>query len=313
LENIPGSDNNVFEAEYFDAVAPDQLSISQTGGPLNHVSGAEYWVVTHPAGISTPNVRLYWEDGTRSDIQTLAGNDLVVSWYNGTDWESKGQGGTTGTIGVGSVISATTFSAFSPITLGSAFNNNALPIELISFVAEAVGRTVALTWETASENNNDYFTLLRSKDGESFEEVTILPGAGNSLSATEYRFIDERPYQGLSYYKLLQTDFNGTETEVGLVLVQMDDSPGRLAISSHPNPFSNESVVINLSGLNAGEIVPVIVLDEFGRSYYFSKHKADDSGYIDFIIEETNSWSSGIFIIQVSTEKGTISTKLIKL
>jgi len=313
LEDIPGSDNNVFEAQYFDAVAPDQLSITQSGGTLNHVSGEEYWVVTHPAGISTPTVRLYWEDGTRSDIQTLGGMDLLVARYDGAAWESKGQGSTTGTIAQGTVLSATTFTSFSPITLGSAFNLNALPIELASFNAEAVGRTVKLTWETASETNNDYFSLLRSKDGANFDELAIVQGVGTSLTTVDYEIVDERPYQGISYYKLLQTDFDGTEVEVGLVSVQVANSNDEILVSAYPNPTIGEDINVSVSGLNGNEEVPVVVFDEFGKRYYQGKYQADDSGHLNFIITDTSNWGSGIFILQMNTEKGSIGIKLIKL
>ena len=55
-----------------------------------------------------------------------------------------------------------------------------LPVELVDFQAETRGEEVVLTWATASEINNDYFTVERSSDGVSFEPIAEIKGAGNS-------------------------------------------------------------------------------------------------------------------------------------
>ncbi|VAW27726.1 hypothetical protein MNBD_BACTEROID06-1497, partial [hydrothermal vent metagenome] len=126
---------NSFTAQYFDAAAPNPGNVSQGGaGPLNHVSGAEYWDLSRSAGASNPLVKLYWEDGTRSDITDLSGSDLVVAHYTAGNWQSEGgiiTGGST--TAVGSVTSTSPLTSLSPITFGSAFNLNALPVELLSF------------------------------------------------------------------------------------------------------------------------------------------------------------------------------------
>ena len=309
-ESMTGS--NGFVAQYFDAPAPNQGNITQANGPLNHVSGAEYWDLTRTSGTSDPLVRLYWEDGTRSDITDLTGNDLVVAHYTGGNWQSEGQGAVTGTVAAGTVISSSTLTSLSPITFGSAFGFNALPVELLSFEAQVVGRGVELTWKTASENNNDYFTLLRSKDGETFEELAQISGAGNSSEPVTYTFSDEQPYQGLNYYQLLQTDFDGNTTEAGLVLVRLPDNPLPLQIQTYPNPVQDEVRVV-VAGLNALENVPVVVVDEFGRQYYQGKQQADDRGNLDFVIPDAGNWRSGIYVISMLSEKGSIRAKVVKM
>ena len=85
----------------------------------------------------------------------------------------------------------------------------ALPIELISFTGHSEGVVNKLEWSTASEINNDYFTLERSEDGINFTEIGKVVGAGNSTSKLNYTFIDEKPLYGINYYILRQTDYNG--------------------------------------------------------------------------------------------------------
>jgi hypothetical protein len=86
-----------------------------------------------------------------------------------------------------------------------------LPIELISFNAQVVkNKEVLCDWLTASEINNDYFTLERSRNNYNFEFVAQIDGAGNSTLLNTYSFTDKNPYSGVSYYRLKQTDFDGS-------------------------------------------------------------------------------------------------------
>jgi hypothetical protein len=90
---------------------------------------------------------------------------------------------------------------------------NPLPIELLYFEAqpynERGANKVLLIWETATEINNDYFTIDRSKDAIHFDELCKIKGTGNSYHNISYQFIDENPYEGISYYRLKQTDYDG--------------------------------------------------------------------------------------------------------
>lgn len=86
----------------------------------------------------------------------------------------------------------------------------ALPIELISFEAKMNNnKQVDIFWATASELNNDFFTIERSADGVNWEIVTTAAGAGNSIYRIDYAAYDSRPLSGISYYRLKQTDFDG--------------------------------------------------------------------------------------------------------
>lgn len=88
-------------------------------------------------------------------------------------------------------------------------NCGSLPIELLSFTGQQEYNCNLLTWITASEYNNDYFTLERSYDAVYFQELIKLKGAGNSSTLLSYSFKDTDPNNGINYYRLTQTDFNG--------------------------------------------------------------------------------------------------------
>ncbi|MGD0710825.1 MAG: T9SS type A sorting domain-containing protein [Bacteroidales bacterium] len=118
-----------------------------------------------------------------------------------------------------------------------------LPIELISFFAVCNGDKVNLNWATASETNNDYFTILRSKDGISFEEALRMNGAGNSNTILNYSATDYNPYDGISYYRLKQTDYNGNAASFNIVLVNCLTG-SEPSVTIYPNPFSTHSTIL---------------------------------------------------------------------
>jgi hypothetical protein len=87
-----------------------------------------------------------------------------------------------------------------------------LPVELLFFSADEKEDNVALEWATASEEDNAYFEVERSLDGHDWESIDKIAGAGNSTIEINYTSLDDRPYAGLSYYRLKQVDYDGTFT-----------------------------------------------------------------------------------------------------
>jgi hypothetical protein len=100
-----------------------------------------------------------------------------------------------------------------------ALQSNPLPVTLTSFTALQQNNTVAINWTTATEVNNDHFTVERSADGFDYEPIASVKGAGNSVSELNYNTIDDAPTAGTIYYKLTQTDFDGNTKTYGPVAV----------------------------------------------------------------------------------------------
>lgn len=82
-------------------------------------------------------------------------------------------------------------------------------VDLLSFDGEVKTEGNYLTWATATETDNDYFTLEASRDGVNFEVINITDGAGNSNVAHNYNFMHKEAQNGVTYYRLSTTDFNG--------------------------------------------------------------------------------------------------------
>lgn len=131
-------------------------------------------------------------------------------------------------------VTAPGITQFGPYALAATLSP--LPIELLSFTAEPSGSSVLLAWSTATERDNDHFTLYRSADGLTFEEIGTVPGAGNSEHRENYVSWDGSPLDGTSYYRLRQTDVDGRWTDAPLAVVHRMKSDRWAEVHPWPNP-----------------------------------------------------------------------------
>ena len=113
------------------------------------------------------------------------------------------------------------------------------PVELLGFRARVVSGTVHLSWETASEQNSDYFGIERSLDGNMFEEFDRVDAMGFSSELVNYQLIDEYPLRGKSYYRLRQVDLDGSMTHSSVVEISVND----WAFKVFPNPLDGNSIL----------------------------------------------------------------------
>lgn len=97
--------------------------------------------------------------------------------------------------------------------------SSTMPIELLYFGGKTAEDYNTLTWTTASESNNDFFTLFRSVNGIDFKIVGIIDGAGSTSQLHNYYLFDRNPEKGVNYYKLMQTDFDGRNESFNIIAV----------------------------------------------------------------------------------------------
>jgi hypothetical protein len=118
-----------------------------------------------------------------------------------------------------------------------------LPIELISFEGKANTGIVELYWKTASEINNDFFTVEKSSDGVQFEVVGTMK-ANNTTTMSRYQLNDIKPIRGTNYYRLKQTDFDETYTYSNIIAVDFYD---KIEFSVFPNPLlQNQTLIVSI-------------------------------------------------------------------
>ena len=139
-------------------------------------------------------------------------------------------------------------------SFGTAQGGITLPIQLIDFAGRNEGSHNILEWTTASEENNDYFTLFRSSDGKNFEPIARQQGAGNSTSLRNYSYIDLKPLTGSNYYQLYQTDFDGKESHSDVILVKTTIRDFSV-VGVRPNPNKGRfSIDFNAESQGTGNV-----------------------------------------------------------
>jgi hypothetical protein len=180
----------------------------------------------------------------------------------------------------------------------------ALPIELVNFNVLEINKEVDISWTTLTEINNDYFTIERSADAILFLPIEIVDGAGNSTDKKNYFAKDHKPLNGISYYRLKQTDYNGaySYSPVRQVRVNNDDI---IIQNIYPNPTNNNlNIVLINSGIKYLTYTVVNVLGETVKMF-----ESSDS-FVSFYVD---SLPEGVYIINVKGEEFIYQSKFIKM
>lgn len=173
---------------------------------------------------------------------------------------------------------------------------NRLPIVLISFVAKVTKSTVVLEWVTASEANNDFYTVERSLDGRNFYPMLTLGGAGDSEELLNYKATDKSPLFGRSFYRLKQTDFNGQFEYSEIRSVFYRGHSEALDISIYPNPINANAVLkVKIPSVFLTHYLRLQLVDQFGRSVNVKYQLGEEGIYM-----QTTNLKAGLYIVHVT-------------
>ena len=165
-------------------------------------------------------------------------------------------------------------------------------------------------WSTATENNSDYFSIERSKDGFEFAEIVRVKGAGTKRAESEYHAVDEHPLRGTAYYRLKQTDLDRQFSFSKIIVV--DTNPLENAEATvFPNPSDGSDLNIQFRGFEGNEELQVTFVDSFGKSLLTLMLRTDVEGENLTAIKAPQNMASGIYIVRVNTEKGILHSKVI--
>jgi hypothetical protein len=270
-------------------------SLSVTGN--SSVSGAVIFIIEQGASMSVSgNMTVNGGGGyiTIDGYLSIGGNFTINGSYPVCG---------TGTISIGGSLSG------SGEICGSV---TVLPVSWLFFQAAQAGKNVKLTWATASELNNDYFTVERSIGKGEFISLGTVSGAGTSTVINYYRFTDENPAAGENFYRIRQTDFNGSYSYSNTLRVFFKDDDYRIVI--FPNCIDNGKAslhLINLKGerihfhlinkstqivmsrtlepLSDAEIVTLDLPEDIKAGIYFLRYESDSaSGVCKLVV--TGEW-----------------------
>lgn len=185
-----------------------------------------------------------------------------------------------------------------------------LPIELIYFNVLVNGRYINLKWETASETNNQYFIVEKSRDAVNFEFVAKIAAAGNSTSLREYSIIDNKPFEGVSYYRLKQTDFDGNFTYSNEKIAYFHQSAIEFNVDIYPNPNSGENITLAVNSEKGRETM-IKMYDITGRESFSTVIIPEIDGENIIPIEFPGKLAKGIYFISATSDYNVLRKKLV--
>jgi len=134
------------------------------------------------------------------------------------------------------------------ITNAIAFTKSVIvPVNLLNFRAKAVKTNSLLTWQTATEANNERFEIEQSRDALHFIKIGSVKGVGNSNILQSYSFTDYTPAKGINFYRLKQVDTDGKFVYSETRRVDFNDSP-LFELYNNPSNGTNIIVKTNLKG-----------------------------------------------------------------
>jgi len=153
----------------------------------------------------------------------------------------------------------------SPAIISDSVISSPLPITLLSFSVTKVNEYVDINWSTSSEINNDYFTLKKSSDLINWYHIANVRGAGNSNKPMYYTYLDNY-YKDVIYYRLSQTDYDGTTVEFDIVSLKVNKIDDVIKI--YPNPVKKGEYIIICCDVI--EQIEIVSLD--GRPVRYLRH-----------------------------------------
>jgi hypothetical protein len=170
------------------------------------------------------------------------------------------------------------------------YSSAILPVKLIDFTALNGDEGNVITWTTAAEINNDYFTLERSFDGVTFTPIHYIKGAGNSSTILSYDYIDRDNKTGIVYYRLKQNDYDGAFTYSKIVAIENQKTAAKSFVI-YPNPSDGSKVSFVFT--DPKNILLLEIYDALGQIVF--------SGALNSsVIEFTEPLATGIYFIRIN-------------
>ncbi|MEL6538046.1 MAG: T9SS type A sorting domain-containing protein, partial [Bacteroidota bacterium] len=282
------------------SLSSSSIRVTQTDAPHPARDNAtiyltRYWTI-NPIGITGSidyDLTLQYPE---SDVEGDETTFRMAKYSSGSWTESEG----TEILDAGNnTVTWNGITSFSDYTLLG--NGTVLPVVWEEFRAVADDEVVHLFWTTSEEVNNDYFTIERSLDGQTWEALTDLPGRGFSQASVAYDWVDNSPASLTSYYRIRQTDFDGQWGYSPIRTVFMGALD--LNISAYPNPVP-ESGLFNVAILGAtpNSEVRIQVLDLTGRMIANSTGETNTRGQWTHELQLPREAPTGAYLLLIELD-----------
>jgi hypothetical protein len=177
-----------------------------------------------------------------------------------------------------------------------------LPVELLSFKATPSVSTVNLDWATALEQNTRDFTLERSRDGKNFTPLSTTDAKGSN---SNYAYLDDKPFNGINYYRLTINDLDGKTSYSKIVSAVIGDKTFKIKV--YPSIVLDE---LNIT-TDGGEITDVQVINRAGQIVLKTNKSAISNNGLFTL--NLSTLSAGMYLVSAQNTEGVVSTtKIVK-
>lgn len=284
-----------------DRVGGEGDLILYNGGTINIDAGAQ---------VSVQDDVLTIDDNTMADGGTInlngtlvVGDDIAIANTDPASSLNSPSGIGTLDTGTGTFADAncgsyaTGLYTFCNCTGGGGICNSVLPIELFSFEVFQHQDVVVLEWTTASELNNDYFTIQKISSDDVIQDIMTVKGSGTSQIKNSYHARDSRPKSGKNYYRLKQTDYDGATSTSEMKMVDFKDENPKLIVL--PNPVEENTCEIELAGLRSNALFTVYVTSTTNTILKKVSMNSDSSGVLRGELD-TDGLPDGIYLVKVA-------------
>ncbi|WP_462281563.1 lamin tail domain-containing protein, partial [Salinivirga cyanobacteriivorans] len=236
-------------------------------------------------------IALFFEDGSKA----LTMVDVVGDGTNFQEVNLKRNSNIFAPNPVFTISEWTEVSPFSFDDFGS--TDNPLPVTWKSVSAVVKDKSIDINWTTATETNNDYFSIEYSIDNDSFQQIGRVEGAGNASVLNYYSFRHNSPVSGENYYRIKQVDFNGNFDYSKIVSAKWEG----LSISSLNIEFVHWSTDEQKALIQSvpGSTIDIVIYNLAGKKVYKESVKTTSAYYMHSI--EKTYLQDGIYIMRVSS------------
>lgn len=276
---------------------------------IEGIVGRAWFIEEQVVGGANVTMTLQWD--TPNELPLFNRSLSGIAHWTGTLWDYPAVFSPAATVGSSWAQTRSGLTSFSPFVVEDIDLD--LPIELLAFDAERqTNIEVALTWATASELNNKGFHVERMLDYETdFQAIAWVEGIGTTSSLTHYERIDDNAYTGVSYYRLRQVDFDGTESFSPIRAVRGSEIINAGNVSIFPVPVTDE---LNIrfgelpKAVTSGEIR---IFDVQGRLLFNSSVSLQSHQVLK--IAAIQQWPSAMYLLNIRLDNGdTMTDKFVK-
>lgn len=172
-----------------------------------------------------------------------------------------------------------------------------LAVELLEFGGMPGERFNKLFWKTATETDNSHFILQGSLDGQVWSNIAQVEGHGDSFEEIEYSTEDHLFSGRLTYYRLLQFDYDGESTTSQTIVVVREALINDIVSNIYPNP-SNTNFHFNYGGSDYQSEIKVEVTNSLGQVVSIQEYSKFNK-YVALTID-ASGLSEGLYQVRIS-------------